>query len=405
MLVNLAGNAVKFTERGEVVVRVELLAEDQRTAALKFSVTDTGIGIPAPHLSRLFQPFTQMDGSTTRRFGGTGLGLAICKQLVELMGGEIGAESAVGEGSTFWFTLTLEKQPEGAVRQAFPFADIAGRRILVVDDFAANRQLVVALLSQWGCRPAEASSSEEALRLLGEAAAARDPFDAAVLDMQMPDVDGLMLGRRIKANALVSGTALVMMTSIGQRGDGQAARDAGFSAYLTKPVKSQHLHDGLALALGRQADPAAARAPLITRHTIDEAKARPGKARILVVEDNRVNQLVILAMLKKTGYTADAVANGREALAALPAGRYDLVLMDCQMPVMDGYEATLEIRRAEPPIRNLPVIALTASAMEGDRDRCLAAGMDDFISKPVTAGAVAAVLERWLRRPAATDAL
>jgi PAS domain S-box-containing protein len=405
VLVNLAGNSVKFTERGEVVVRVELIAEDQRTAALKFSVTDTGIGIPAPHLSRLFQPFTQVDGSTTRRFGGTGLGLAICKQLVELMGGEIGAESAVGEGSTFWFTVTLEKQPEGAARQAFPSADIAGRRILVVDDFATNRQLVVALLSQWGCRSAEASSSEEALRLLGDAAAARDPFDAAVLDMQMPDVDGLMLGRQIKANPLVSGTALVMMTSLGQRGDGQAARDAGFAAYLTKPVKRQHLHDGLALALGRQADPAAAQAPLITRHTIAEAKARPGKARILVVEDNRVNQLVILAMLKKTGYSADAVANGREALAALPAGRYDLVLMDCQMPVMDGYEATLEIRKAEPPIRNLPVIALTASAMTGDRDRCLAAGMDDFISKPVTADAVAAVLERWLLRPPATDAL
>jgi PAS domain S-box-containing protein len=404
VLVNLAGNAVKFTERGEVVIRVELLGEDQRTATLRFSVTDTGIGIPAPHLSRLFQPFTQMDGSTTRRYGGTGLGLAISKQLVELMDGEIGAESVVGEGSTFWCSLTLEKQPEGAARQAFPFAEVRGSRVLVVDDFATNRQLVVALLSQWGCRSAEASSSAGALRLLGEGAAAGDPFDAAVLDMQMPDVDGLMLGRQIKADPRVAGTALIMMTSLGQPGDGRNARNAGFAAYLTKPVKSQHLQDCLALALGRRSDPAAAAAPLITRHTIAEAKARPGKARILVVEDNRVNQIVILAMLKKTGYTADVVANGREALAALPAGRYDLVLMDCQMPVMDGYEATLEIRKAEPPIRNLPVIALTASAMTGDRDRCLAAGMDDFISKPVTAEAVAGVLERWLSRRPATDA-
>jgi two-component system, sensor histidine kinase and response regulator len=404
VLVNLAGNAVKFTERGEVVIRVELLGEDQQTATLRFSVTDTGIGIPPPHLSRLFQPFTQMDGSTTRRYGGTGLGLAISKQLVELMDGEIGAESVVGEGSTFWFTLPLERQPEGTARPAFSFADVRGSRVLVVDDFATNRQLVVALLSQWGCRSAEAPSSADALRVLGEAAAAGDPFDAAVLDMQMPDVDGLMLGRQIKADPLVAGTALVMMTSIGQPGDGRNARNAGFAAYLTKPVKSQHLHDCLALALGRRADPAAVAAPLITRHTIAEAKARPGKARILVVEDNRVNQIVILAMLKKTGYTADVVANGREALAALPDGRYDLVLMDCQMPVMDGYEATLEIRRAEPPIRNLPVVALTASAMEGDRDRCLAAGMDDFISKPVTADAVAAVLERWLLRRPSTDA-
>ena len=404
VLVNLAGNAVKFTERGEVVMRVELLGGDQRTATLRFSVTDTGIGIPAPHLSRLFQPFTQMDGSTTRRFGGTGLGLAISKQLVELMGGEIGADSVVGEGSTFWFTVPMGKQPETTARQVFTFADVEGRRVLVVDDFATNRQLVVALLSKWGCRSAEASSSADALRLLGEAAAAGDPFDAAVLDMQMPDVDGCMLGRQIKADPLVAGTALVMMTSIGQPGDGRAARNAGFAAYLTKPVKSQHLYDCLALALGRQADPAAAAAPLITRHTIAEAKARPGKARILVVEDNRVNQIVILAMLRKTGYTADLVANGREALAALTAGRYDLVLMDCQMPVMDGYEATLEIRRLESPVRNLPVIALTASAMEGDRDRCLAAGMDDFISKPVTADAVAGVLERWLFRRPSTDA-
>jgi two-component system, sensor histidine kinase and response regulator len=404
VLVNLAGNAVKFTERGEVVMRVDLLGEDQQTATLRFSVTDTGIGIPAPQLSRLFRPFTQVDGSTTRKFGGTGLGLAISKQLVGLMGGEIGAESVVGDGSTFWFTVTLEKQPEGAARPALPFADVTGSRVLVVDDFAINRQLVLALLSQWGCRSAEAPSSAEALRLLGEAATAGDPFDAAVLDMQMPDVDGLMLGRRIKADPLVAGTALVMMTSLGQRGDGREARNAGFEAYLTKPVKSQHLHDCLALALGRRTGPVAAAEPLITRHTIAEAQAGPGKARILVVEDNRVNQMVTLAMLRKTGYTADAVANGREALAALPAGRYDLVLMDCQMPVMDGYEATLEIRKLEPPLRNLPVIALTANAMEGDRDRCLAAGMDGFISKPVTAGAIAAVLQRWLFRRPATDA-
>jgi len=395
VLVNLAGNAVKFTERGEVIVRVDLEHEDERTVTLRFSVTDTGIGIPKHHLERLFTPFTQVDGSTTRRFGGTGLGLAISKQLVELMGGKIGAESVEGKGSTFSFTTVMEKQPEDVPRPVFPVADVSGSRILVVDDFVANRQLVVALLSGWGCRPVEAPNAEAALRLLREAAAAGDPFDAALLDMQMPDTDGLTLGRQIKADPLVAKTALVMMTSLGQQGDARNAHGVGFAAYLTKPVRHQQLHDCLALALGRPSDPGV-QATLITRHTIAETQSKRSRIRVLLAEDNAVNQHVALAMLRKIGYQADAVKNGREVLAALDGASYDLVLMDCQMPEMDGYEATRKIRRLTTAARDIPIIALTANAMEGDRTQCLAAGMNGYIAKPVTAGAIADVLERWL---------
>ena len=395
ILVNLAGNAVKFTERGEVIVRATLEDEDERRATVRFSVSDTGIGISRENLERLFMPFTQVDGSTTRRFGGTGLGLAISKQLVEMMGGTIGADSVEGKGSTFWFTAVMEKQPEDAPRQTFTAADLAGSRVLVVDDFSANRQLVVALLRGWGCESADVATASAALDLLRGAAVAGKPFDAAVLDMQMPDVDGLTLGRAIKADPRVASTALIMMTSLGQRGDAKQFQEAGFAAYLTKPVRHQHMHDCLALALGRRSDQESS-PPLITKHTIAEAKSRRSRVKVLLAEDNLVNQRVALAMLHKIGYQADAVKNGREVLAALENGRFDLVLMDCQMPEMDGYEAARAIRNTDAAYNRIPIVALTANAMEGDRDLCLSAGMNAYIAKPVTAAAIADVLERWL---------
>jgi two-component system, sensor histidine kinase and response regulator len=395
VLVNLAGNAVKFTERGEVVIRASLEREDDAGVTVRLSVTDTGIGISKRHLDRLFQPFTQVDGSTTRRFGGTGLGLAISKQLVEMMGGAIGADSTEGQGSTFWFTTVLEKQPDEAPRLALQAADVKGSRVLVVDDFAANRQLVSVLLNRWGCEFAEACSADAALLVLREAAEAARPFDVAVLDMQMPDVDGLDLGRRIKGDPLIASTALIMMTSLGQRGEGRQVQQAGFAAYLTKPVRNQHLHDSLSLALGHQSEPGQA-TPLITKHTIAESQSRRQRTRVLLAEDNTVNQRVALAMLKRIGYQAEAVKNGREVLSALEQGQFDLVLMDCQMPEMDGYEATRVIRSLDAPYRSIPVIALTANAMEGDRQLCLTSGMNAYIAKPVTAAAIADVLERWL---------
>jgi two-component system, sensor histidine kinase and response regulator len=394
VLVNLAGNAVKFTERGEVVIRVTLEHEDDQSAILRFSVSDTGIGISPQQLDRLFRPFTQVDGSTTRRFGGTGLGLAISKQLAEMMGGQIGADSNEGTGSTFWFTAVLEKQPPDTVRRQNEGRDVAGSKVIVIDDFAANRQLVVALLTAWGCASAEAADAAEGLRLMVEAADAGKPFHAAVVDMQMPDIDGFELGRRIKAHPLLTGTPLIMMTSLGQKGDARQAQECGFSAYLTKPVRHLQLRDCLSLALGRPKVQEGR--PLITRHTIAESKSARSRARILLAEDNAVNQKVALAILSKIGYQADAVKNGREALEALANREYDLILMDCQMPEMDGYEATREIRRLSSNARSTPIIALTANAMGGDRERCLAEGMNGYIAKPVTADAIAAALERWI---------
>jgi two-component system, sensor histidine kinase and response regulator len=395
VLVNLAGNAVKFTQRGEVVIRASLESEADDTATIRFSVADTGIGISKQNVDRLFRPFTQVDGSTTRRFGGTGLGLAISKQLVGLMGGEIGAESVEGAGSTFWFTAVLQKQPENLARQPYQAVDVKGSRVLVVDDFAANRQLVCALLKGWGCEWAEASDASGAMQVLADAAHAARPFDAAILDMQMPAVDGLALGRRIKGDPLTASVALIMMTSLGQRGDARQVEDVGFAAYLTKPVRHQHLHDCLALALGCHPE-AGGKPALITRHTIAEAQSRRQRTRVLLAEDNTVNQRVALAILARIGYRAEAVQNGREVLAALARDHFDLVLMDCQMPELDGYEATRAIRSLDAPYRNIPVIALTANAMEGDRELCLAAGMNAYIAKPVTAASVADVLERWL---------
>jgi two-component system, sensor histidine kinase and response regulator len=397
VLLNLAGNAVKFTERGEIVIRVALRSENPTHATIAFSVSDTGIGIPSAHLRRLFRPFTQGDGSTTRRYGGTGLGLAISKQLVELMGGAIGVETAEGKGSTFTFTVTLEKQPETATVSDAAAFELTGTRVLVVDDHEANRLLLVRLLKSWGCRPEPACGAAEALAVLHAAVEQDDPFKAALVDMQMPDVDGQSLGVAIKADPAISRTALVMMTSLGHRGEAATLHRLGFDAYLTKPFRQRHVRDCLALVLGRTGKGEdAAPAPLITSHTVDEL--RRARVRILLAEDNRVNQKVLLAILRRLGYNADAVESGDDVLVALERTAYDLVLMDCQMPGMDGYDATREIRRRRTGFSSIPIVALTAHAMQGDREKCLEAGMDDYLSKPVTPAAVAAVLDRWLPR-------
>jgi PAS domain S-box-containing protein len=397
VLLNLAGNAVKFTERGEVAIRIALDGEDEEFATVRFSVKDTGIGIPTAHVPRLFQLFTQGDGSTTRRYGGTGLGLAISKQLAELMGGEVAVETAEGQGSTFAFTARLKKQPESAARRDPVASELTGARVLVVDDHSTNRLLVVRLLEAWGCRPVEAADAASALAVLRAAVAESDPFQVALIDMQMPDTDGKMLGAAIKADPSIAATTLVLMTSLGQRGETGAIRRLGFDGYLTKPLRQRHVRDCLALALGRRLD-ASAPAPdhLITRHTVDEL--RRSRVRILLAEDNRVNQQVILAILKRLAYAVDAVQDGQAAIEALERVSYDLVLMDCQMPIMDGYEATRAIRQSAAPFKSIPIVALTAHAMQGDRQHCIEAGMDDYLAKPVTPAAVAAALERWLPR-------
>ncbi|MFO7569883.1 MAG: response regulator, partial [Smithellaceae bacterium] len=394
-VINLTGNAVKFTTQGQIVIRVSSMAQDDRSATLRFAVSDTGIGIDKDRIDAIFSPFVQADSSMTRKYGGSGLGLTITRQLAGLMGGRIGCESEHGLGSTFWFTAVFEKQPTGQVAVTETFADISGIKVLVVDDHTTNRILATTLLREWHCRFAEAADGASALTALRQAQSEGDPFQVALLDMMMPGMDGEELGHRIKEDPGICQTRIIMMTSVGVRGDASRLACVGFDGFFTKPIRQMHLHDALAMAMGRnnQQPPAG---QIITRHSITEA--RMAAKKILVAEDNPTNQAVAMAMLRKLGYTADLVTNGLEVLEALKTAHYDLVLMDCQMPAMDGYEATRLIRRRETGVLNpeIPVIALTAHAMAEERKKYLAAGMDDYLTKPVQIKHLAETLSRWL---------
>ncbi|GAB6060094.1 response regulator [Desulfonatronum parangueonense] len=475
ILTNLAGNAVKFTERGEVVVRVQVAegnagmlecwdagidkaesgkregkgerhadghadaeaASHQPQTTLLFRISDTGIGIPADKLDGLFQSFTQVDASITRKFGGTGLGLAISRQLAGMMGGEVGVESIEGQGSTFWFTVRLGLG-EAVETPASDPADLHGVHTLIVDDNATNREILLARCQGWGMRPAEAPDGPTALKLLYAALAQGDPFRLAVLDMQMPGMDGETLGRVISSEPALQPLPTVMLTSLGREGDAKSLQEAGFSAYLTKPVLHGELFDCLAMVLAR--DGQSSSREIMSRRLVREPGSQktfiPRRSRILLAEDNPTNQQVALAMLKNLGQSADAVANGAEAVQALRSIPYDLVLMDVQMPVMDGLAATRKIRarekdnagmlgcwdagieggvanaispsqsdhdKADPTSlpkasqhSRIPIIALTAHAMQGYREQCLEAGMDDYLSKPLEPSQLAEMLEKWL---------
>jgi two-component system cell cycle sensor histidine kinase/response regulator CckA len=407
ILVNLTGNALKFTQQGEVMIYVTRGEETADRALIEFAVTDTGIGIAPEAQALLFKPFSQADTSTTRKFGGTGLGLAICKQLVEQMEGQIGIESVPGHGSTFRFTVWLTKQPAEAHATPLPRGSLQGRRMCIVDDNATNRRILEQYASQWGLQSAAASDGYQALALLKDAATRGEPFDLAILDLQMPRMDGLELGHAITADPVLTATRMVLLTSIGLRGQAEKAKQAGISAYLTKPVHRSQLYDCLSMIVDLPAksvtDPlevGAAGRPhdvLVTRHVLKEVAAA-ARARILVAEDNIVNQKVAVCQLEKLGYRADIVANGLEAVEAVARVSYALVLMDCQMPEMDGVEATAMIRtrEGERASQRLPIIAMTANAMPGDREKCLEAGMDDYLSKPVKLEHLEAMLARWI---------
>jgi two-component system sensor histidine kinase/response regulator len=392
VLINMLGNAIKFTDAGEVVLRVHVVDDRDDALLLRFEVTDTGIGIEPQHLERLFESFTQADASTTRRFGGTGLGLAICKQLVELMGGEVGVHSEDGEGSTFWFTLTLPKAAQRSVRRAAPQRALDGVHILVVDDHRTNRAILEQNLKVWGARPVCFERGSAALVGMIQAAADGDPFRLAILDHQMLDMDGISLAAAVRHTPAVSSTPLILLTSSAGPGDASAAREAGIDAFLAKPARVSSLYECLAALL----DPAddGLSTSMLTRYTLPEASSVT-RGRVLVVDDNPVNQRVALRMLEKMGHVVDVANNGEIALAAVASIRYDAVLMDCQMPVMDGFAATREIRRREGSDRHTPIIAMTAGAMMGDEGKCLAAGMDAYLSKPVKAESLAVMVERW----------
>ncbi|MGC9671443.1 response regulator [Planosporangium sp. 12N6] len=394
VLTNLVANAVKFTERGEVIVEVrvgEPVGDDQ-VREVTFAVVDTGIGIPADRQAHLFEAFTQVDTSTTRRYGGTGLGLTISRQLVELMGGSIGLASTVGSGSRFHFTLPLPTAAGAPVEPQIP-ANLAGVRVLIVDDNPTNRKVVRDLLTMWSMRPEAVPDGEAALSALRSAVDAGDPFTVALLDMYLPDLNGLQVARAILADAALSSTRLAMLTSNSQTGDAQAARECGIEAYLTKPVRAAQLRGALVQLLGRTSRPAADPERGDT-HT--PVRADAATARILVAEDNDVNQQVAVEMLTSLGYAADVAPDGEQALRMLGTQRYDAVLMDCQMPNMDGFQATEQIRQLAAPLNATPVIAVTASALASDMRRCLEAGMDAFLTKPLRKHELDAVLREHL---------
>jgi signal transduction histidine kinase/CheY-like chemotaxis protein len=386
VLLNLGGNGVKFTMKGEVVISVRVLEATPSGTRVHCEVRDTGPGIPANRLSALFQPFTQGDASTSRRFGGTGLGLSIVKRLVELMGGETGVESEEGVGSRFWFTAQLGvASPSAGVSLArlAPSA-LRGRRVLAVDDNATNLKVLAGQLAGCEMVVSFAGSAAQAFEMMHEASMAERAYEVALLDHDMPGCDGEKLGRYINGNERLRSTRLVLLTSSGMRGDGARFAELGFAGYLMKPVEQRELIDCLLLVLSASADSWRAQAQaMVTRHELRMLRAQNRGHRVLLAEDNAVNQKVARRLLEKLGCSVHVVENGREAISAWESAPYDLILMDCQMPELDGYEATREIRRREGGRHHIRIVALTAHAMAGAESECRAAGMDDYLSKPI----------------------
>ncbi|HEX2059931.1 MAG TPA: response regulator [Thermoanaerobaculia bacterium] len=395
VLTNLVGNALKFTSSGEVVVHVDLQERRGATMLVRFRVRDTGIGIAADVLPQLFQPFMQADATTTRRFGGTGLGLAISKQIVESMGGTIDVESKPGEGSTFRFDVPLDEAQRDEQSREISRQSFADTRVLVVDDNATNRRVVKHNLAAWRMKTDEAVSGPDALAKLRAAVAAGAKYDLVITDMDLPQMDGVVLSRLIKCDRDLEDTRIIVLSSMATRIEPAIMRVVGIDACLTKPVKQSVLFDAIASsfsgAMLREPAVPERRAPAEMRSDV----------RILVAEDNPVNQKVAVRQLQRLGFTADAVANGVEAVEAVSRGGYALVLMDVQMPDMDGFAAAREIRRREEDGAHVPIVALTANALAGDRERCLAAGMDDYLSKPIDERELVRVLERFVAAPAA----
>jgi signal transduction histidine kinase/CheY-like chemotaxis protein/HAMP domain-containing protein len=398
VLINLIGNAIKFTENGEVGIRVDVVEETESHATIRFNVKDTGIGISPDRMDRLFKSFSQVDASTTRKHGGTGLGLVISKQISEMMGGQIGVEGKDGEGATFWFTAVLKKQHLVGQQEPFELGDIEGLRVLVVDDNDTNCQIFKIYLESWRCRVEVAASASEAIKKLRSAVDGDNEFQVALLDLCMPEMDGKSLGKEIKLMPQFKNLVLVMLTSVGKQGDAKHLERLGFAAYLVKPIKQLQLFDCLRIVTGKSENTEKdTSSHIVTQYSISEDHKK--RVRILLAEDNIVNQKVVMHILKKKlGYRADIATNGKEAIEYLKKMDYDLVLMDCQMPEMDGYEATQRIRDENSTVRNhkVPIIAMTANAMKGDREKCLKVGMDDYISKPIKIEKLADTIEHYI---------
>jgi signal transduction histidine kinase/CheY-like chemotaxis protein/HPt (histidine-containing phosphotransfer) domain-containing protein len=406
IVTNLTGNAIKFTEQGEITVSAFVDSESDESVVVRFTVSDTGIGVSEEAKKRLFLSFSQADGSTTRKYGGTGLGLAISKQLVEMMGGTIGIDSEPGKGSTFWWTASFGKQPANSLDRKRR-TGLAGLRCLIVDDNKTIRTIVHHYITGWGMGNGSAKSGAQALDLLRQAVRKGSPYHLAIVNMQMPEMDGLELARRIKADPGLEGTRLILLTSMGIH-NVALMEEAGFKASLAKPIRQSQLFECIAGVMARNPGVAGEegsgrggrtdRIEAVDRLTESTAVKRVRGMRILVAEDNLVNQKVAMRMLQKLGHTADIAGTGVEAVDAASLIPYDIVFMDCQMPEMDGFEATNRIRTMDGTARHTAIVAMTANALEGDREKCLAAGMDDYIAKPVRQADLNRAIDRWSPR-------
>jgi signal transduction histidine kinase/CheY-like chemotaxis protein len=402
VILNLVGNAIKFTHEGEVGLKVEVESRQENDRILHFTVSDTGIGIPPQKHGLIFDAFAQADTSTTRQYGGTGLGLSISSRLVDLMGGRIWLESEVGRGSRFHFTVRLEvlDPKDVAVGEAAPAELLRGVKVLVVDDNRTNRRILEGMLKRWEMNPASAEDGERALRGLAAAKQEGQPYGLILLDMHMPKMDGFQFVEKLRERPELSTATIMMLTSAGHRGDAERCKALGISAYLLKPIRQSELREAIAKVLGAKEQRGGI--PLITRYSLYDARDPDSVLQVLLVEDNHVNQLLASRMLEKRGHRVKVAANGREALEALAKERFDIVFMDVQMPEMDGYEATAAIRDGECVTGlHLPVVALTAHAMPHDRDKCIAAGMDAYLTKPIKARELDDLLESYLARRAA----
>jgi CheY-like chemotaxis protein/anti-sigma regulatory factor (Ser/Thr protein kinase) len=400
VVINLIGNAIKFTDRGEVVLNIHVEAEEGDDRILHFTVSDTGIGIPAEKQKLIFQPFSQADTSTTRKYGGTGLGLTISKRLVGLMGGNMWVESEVGQGTHFHFTARLqksEKPMEVGLIASSP--SLQGAKVLIVDDNRTNRRILEGMLKGWDMKSTSVEGGEEAIMQLSTALNVGDPFALILTDMHMPKMDGFSLVEQIRQRRELSAAIIMMLTSAGHRGDGARCQELGVAAYLLKPIRQSELREAISRALGAPTQKGII--PLLTRYSLQDARAPQTSLSVLVAEDNAVNQLLATRLLEKRGHRVVIATNGREALEAIAKDRFDLVLMDVQMPEMDGLQATLSLREIEKEKGDRfhqPVIALTAHAMKGDQERCLTAGMDGYLTKPIEPQELDAILDIYVAR-------
>jgi PAS domain S-box-containing protein len=399
VLTNLVGNAVKFTQHGNVIISVECEGRDETHAQMRVSVRDTGIGIAADKLGSLFEKFSQVDGSPTRKYGGTGLGLAISKQLIELMGGAIGVESRLGEGSTFWFSAPLLLGPESAPA---PVSELNGLRVLIVDDNDLNRRMLHQQIATWGMRDSSFASAAEVVPAMHAAVENGDPYRFVLLDYQMPEIDGVTLAHAIKAEAAIRDTPLIMLTSVGHLSEVRNMEGGCVDASLVKPVRQWQLLNALSSTWSKRSGVAISHSqrPGAAPRTSYGMEFAGSGIRVLLVEDNVVNQKVAARMLERLGLRPDVAANGREAVEMFHLAWYDIIMMDCQMPELDGYAASQAIRRIERGERRVVIIAMTAEAIGDARERCLAAGMDDYVAKPVKLENLAEALRKWVRKPA-----